>query len=119
MATTKQATKKARGKKREKPGATGEGKYYHIEIRPREQFTLFRTQDVGEKGGIQRVAGQRDDGSWETQTWLIGKELAHVEQGRLVPDAEAAREVLDDLEAAPEPIEGDRFRATPKTETAS
>jgi hypothetical protein len=107
----KKTAKKADGKKREKPGASGEGQYYHIEIRPAGPFTSFRTQDVGEKGGIQRVAGQREDGSWDTQKWLISKDLAHVEQGRLIPDHEDAREVLDELGSAPVLIEGDRFRA--------
>lgn len=123
MATSKRATKrtvkKASGKKREKPGATGEGQYYHIEIRPTGQFTTFRTHDVGEKGGIQRVAGQREDGTWDTQKWLISKELAHVEQGRLIPDHEDAREVLDDLGPGPMQIEGDRFRARPGDDQAS
>jgi hypothetical protein len=122
MATAKRAAKKtvrkAGGKKRAKPGATGEGEYYHIQIRPTEEFTTFRTHDVGEKGGIQRVAGQREDGAWETQKWLISKDLAHVEQGRLVPDSQAARDVLDDLGSAPEHLEGDRFRAKPEAGTA-
>jgi hypothetical protein len=122
MATAKRAAKqtpkKADGKQREKPGATGEGEYYHIQIRPTEGFATFRTHDVGEKGGIQRVAGQREDGSWETQKWLISKDLAHVEQDRLVPDSRAARDVLDELGSAPEHIEGDRFRAKPEAGTA-
>jgi hypothetical protein len=87
MATTKQkhaakrTGRKAGGKQRAKPGATGEGEYYHIQIRPTERFATFRTHDVGEKGGIQRVAGQRKNGSWETQKWLISKDLAHAERG--------------------------------------
>jgi hypothetical protein len=118
MANTKRAVKKAAGRKRAKPGATGEGEYYHVQIRPTEGFTTFRTHDVGEKGGIQRVAGQREDSSWETQKWLISKDLAHVERGRLVPDSQAARELLDDLGSAPEHLEGDRFQAKPEAESA-
>jgi hypothetical protein len=124
MATTKQkhaakrTVRKAGGKRRAKPGATGEGEYYHIQIRPTERFATFRTHDVGEKGGIQRVAGQREDGTWETQKWLISKDLAHVEQGQLIPDTQDAREVLDDLGSEPEHIEGDRFRAKPEAGTA-
>jgi hypothetical protein len=116
--SAKKTAKRAGGKKREKPGASGEGQYYHVEIQPAGPFTSFRTQDVGEKGGIQRVAGQRADGSWETQKWLISKELAHVEQGRLIPDHEDAQEVLDDLGSAPVHIEGDRFRAKPADDRA-
>jgi hypothetical protein len=104
-----------KGTKRAKPGATGEGEYYHIQIRPTDEFTTFRTQDVGEKGGIERVAGQRSDGSWETQEWLVNKDLAHVEQGRLIPDSQDAQDVLKDLGSTPEHIEGDRFQAKPGT----
>src|SRR6266567_162924 len=45
------------GKERAKPGSTEKGEYYHVEIRPREEFTRFRTY-VNEKTGIQRVAGR-------------------------------------------------------------
>lgn len=117
MATTKRGgektAEKTTGKKRQKPGATGQGEYYHVEIRPAQQFTAFRTQDVGEKGGIQRVAGQRADGSWDTQKWLIGKDMAHLERGRLIADTADAREVLDGLGTVPVRVEGDRFRAHP------
>ena len=66
-----------RGRRTEEtPGATGQGEYYHVEVRPKSQFTTFRTQDVGKKGGIQRVAGKRSSGSWDDQKWLIGKNEA-------------------------------------------
>src|SRR4029453_7181576 len=61
------------GRTREKPGATGEGEYYHVEVRPKGQFTTFRTHDVGKKGGIQRVAGKRGSGSWDDQKGLVSK----------------------------------------------
>ena len=83
------------GRGREKPGATGEGEFFHVEVRPKGQFVTFRTQDVGEKGGIERVSGKRASGSWDTQKWLISKEQAHVEDGKLIPDTFDAREVLD------------------------
>lgn len=75
---------------------------------------MFRTQDVGRPGGIERVAGKRSSGSWDTQKWLISKRLAHVEGDRLVPDNSDAREILDDLGSAPVRIRGDRFRASPR-----
>ena len=100
--------------RRAKPGSTGEGDFYHIEVRPKTDFLTFRNQDVGRKGGIERVAGKRSTGSWDTQTWLIGKELAHVEDGRLVPDSEAARKVLAELGSKPVPVGGDRFKAAPR-----
>ncbi len=98
---------------RAKPGSTGEGEYFHIGVRPKSDFVAFRTQDVGEPGGIQRVAGKRESGSWDTQKWLISKELAHIEGDRLVPDTEPAREVLKSLGSAPVRIEEDRFSAKP------
>jgi hypothetical protein len=98
---------------RAKAGSTGGGEYFHVEVRPRSDFVSFRTHDVGEPGGIQRVAGKRESGTWDTQKWLIGKELAHVDGDRLVPDTDAAREVLESLGSVPERIEADRFRAKP------
>jgi len=107
-------TKAKPGSRRAKPGSTGGGNFYHIEIRPKTDFRTFRTQDVGRKGGIERVAGRRSDGSWETQKWLVAKALAHVERGRLVPDNEHARKVLEELGSKPIHIEGDRFKAAPR-----
>lgn len=97
-----------------KPGTTGKGDYYHIEVRPKKEFTTFRTQDVGEKGGVQRVAGKRGSGSWDTQKWLIGKDEAHMEGDNLVPDTKEAREVLKNLGSKPAHIRGDRFKAKPR-----
>ena len=102
------------GRRRAKPGATGGGDYFHVEVRPRGEFQTFRTQDVGGPGGIQRVAGKRGSGSWDTQKWLIGKDQAHVERGRLVPDTEAARGVLESLGSAPTHVQADRFKAKPR-----
>lgn len=101
----------ARGHGRAKPGTTGEGEFYHIEVRPRSEFVSFRTQDVGEKGGIERVAGRRTSGSWDTQKWLISKERAHVEDGRLVPDSPDAKDLIEKLGATPVHVRGDRFKA--------
>lgn len=42
---------------RKKPGQSGQGDYYHIEVLPKGDFVTFRTQDVGRRGHIQRVAG--------------------------------------------------------------
>ena len=59
--------------RRAKPGARGQGGFFHIQVRPRTEFVFFRNQDVGRRGGIERVAGRRANGSWDTQKWLIGK----------------------------------------------
>jgi hypothetical protein len=96
-----------------KPGSSGEGHYFHVGVQTSSGFETFRTQDVGEPGHIQRVAGQRSNGEWETVKWLIGKEDAHIEDGELIPDSEAAEKLLDDLGAEPIHIEGDIFEAKP------
>lgn len=111
MSSRAHARAQPEGKDREKPGATGKGDYYHIEVRPKAQFTTFRTQDVGHRGGIERVAGKRSSGSWDTQKWLISKQHAHLEDNRLIPDTQDAREVLDTLGSEPKHISGDRFKA--------
>ncbi len=102
------------GRRRKKPGTTGEGEYYRIMVRPKKEFVTFRTQDVGKPGGIERVAGKRQSGSWDTQAWLIGKDDAHVEGGELVPDTEEAKKVLANLGSRPRHVKGDVFEASPR-----
>ena len=99
------------GRTRKKPGTTGKGNYYHIDVRPKGEFTTFRTQDVGDPGHLQRVAGRRSSGSWSTAAWLISKEDAHVEGGRLVGDTKEARDLLKKLGSTPAHLTGDRFEA--------
>jgi hypothetical protein len=114
MSSRARATAQPEGHGRAKPGATGRGEYYHIEVRPSSEFTTFRTQDVGDKGGIERVAGKRSSGSWDTQKWLISKSHAHVEDGRIVADTSDAKEVLRALGSEPRHVAGDKFRASPR-----
>lgn len=102
------------GRRRAKPGAGGGGKFFHIEVRPRREFETFRTQDVGRRGGIERVAGRRGSGSWDTQKWLIGKDHAHRQGGRLIADSPDAKRIFATLGSAPRHIGGDRFRAAPR-----
>ena len=118
--TTKKTTRKTtssgrstsmKPRARKSPGTGGSGAYYHVEVRPRSEFKSFRTQDVGRKGHIQRVAGRRSSGSWDTAKWLISKDDAHISNGRLVPDTPAARELLDTLGSRPVHKTGDRFAA--------
>ena len=105
------ALTQAAGRKRAKQGMKGEGDYYRIVVRPKEEFTTFRYHDVGEKGHIQRLAGKRSNGSWDTQVWLISKDDAHLEGDTLVPDTDDARKVIDALGTRPRHIEGDIFNA--------
>lgn len=111
MATSSKRRVKTR---RAKPGASGGGKFFHIQVRPRTDFVTFRNQDVGARGGVERIAGRRANGSWATQKWLIGKSEAHLDGDALVPDTAAARKVLGQLGAKPRHIEGDRFIAKPR-----
>jgi len=99
------------GRGRAKPGARGGGQFFRIEVAPGRRFVTFRYHDVGKKGGIERIAGQRADRTWDTAGWLISKDLAHVERGRLVPDTVAARKVLSALGVRPRRVGGDRFQA--------
>jgi hypothetical protein len=111
MTSRQRSRSQPQGRSRAKPGSTGGGEFFHIEIRPKTEFKRFRTQDVGKRGGIERVAGKRSSGSWNTQKWLISKEHAHVERGKLVPDTADARKVLRTLGTTPKHLRGDRFKA--------
>jgi hypothetical protein len=104
-------TRRIEGKKRAKPGTKGEGDYYRIELRAKERFTTFRYQDVGEKGHIMRLAGQRSSGSWDTQAWLISKTDAHMEGDTLVPDTDDAKKLIETLGSKPKHGKGDVFEA--------
>ncbi|HKY54894.1 MAG TPA: hypothetical protein VJM08_11335, partial [Anaerolineales bacterium] len=99
---------------RKAPGSSGKGDYYHVEVLPAEEFVTFQTQDVGRRGHIQRVAGKRSSGYWTTVKWLIGKEDAHIQDEKLVPDTKAAKNVIQQLGSDPIRLVGDRFRAKPK-----
>src|SRR5437899_8221327 len=85
MSHEQHARAQPEGRGRKKPGTGGEGAYYHVGVRPKEDFVTFRPQDVGEPGHVQRVAGKRQSGSWGTVKWLISKEDGHIEGGKLVP----------------------------------
>ena len=110
----KKSSSKSQGSKRQKPGSGGQGNYYHIEVRDGGDFETFRTQDVGDPGHLQRVSGKRASGSWATVKWLIGKEDAHVEDGKLIGDTKDAKDLLKKLRTRPVKIRGDRFEAKPR-----
>lgn len=100
--------------KREIPGASGEGDYYHVILRGKEKFKKFRTQDVGSDGHSMRVAGQlRDEDRWQTQKLLFAKDDAYIVNGYLHSDREKTKNVLASFESVPRHIEGDRFYAKP------
>lgn len=118
MSPRQHAVAQPEGRARKKPGSGGEGNYFHVEVRRSEDFVTFRTQDVGEPGHIQRVAGKRGSGSWDTVKWLISKDDAHVENEHLVPDSSEAKEVLAELGAQPVHLKGDIFEAKPRPNVA-
>jgi len=120
MATNRksQNATESKGRARKKPGSGGSGDYYHVEVRERGNLKTFRTQDVGDPGHLQRVAGKRESGSWTTVKWLISKEDAHVEQGKLVPDTSDALELIGKLGSQPVQVKGDRFKARPQRNTS-
>ena len=113
MATSGKSHKatQSNGRSRKKPGSGGSGNYYHVEVREGDDFESFRTQDVGDPGHLQRVAGKREGGSWATVKWLVSKEDAHVEDGKLVPDTKDAKDLIKKLGSQPVQVRGDRFKA--------
>ena len=93
-------------------GSTGKGRYYHIRVRPKEEFEFFRVQDVGRKGHTKRVAGRRPGGDWVTQKWLISKEDAHMGYGgKLIADNPNVKKIINSLGSEPKHKVGDEFRA--------
>lgn len=111
MTKRQHALAQPEGRKRVKPGATGEGDYFHIVVRPKEDFVTFRNQDIGDKGGLQRLAGKRRSGSWVTHAWLVSKKDAHIEDETLSPDSKDAEELFVTLRGPIKHERGDIFSA--------
>jgi hypothetical protein len=114
MTPREHALAQPEGRKRAKPGTKGEGDYFRIVVRPKDEFTTFRYQDVGDKGHILRLAGKRSSGSWDTQAWLISKDDAHLDDATLVADTDDARKLIDTLGTKPKHVKGDIFEAKDK-----
>lgn len=115
MTPRQRALSQPEGRNRKKPGTTGKGDFYRIEIRPKSQFISFRTHDVGEKGGLERVTGHRASGSWATAAWLVSKDDAHVTKDKeLVITDDKAQTVFKSLRGPIEHVKGDIFRARPR-----
>ncbi|MEN9390530.1 MAG: hypothetical protein RLZZ283_630 [Candidatus Parcubacteria bacterium] len=100
-------------KKRKAPGSTGKGKFYRVELRPKSQFTSFRVQDVGKKGGLERLAGHRPSGSWDTVAWLIEKSKATIIKGRLTITGAKEKSLLKQIKGPIVHVKGDIFKAHP------
>ena len=114
MSSRQRALAQPQGRARKKPGTGGKGKYYRVVVRPKGQFSTFRLHDVGRKGHIQRLAGKRRGGGWDTQAWLIAKTDADVSGGILVGKTASARNVISKLGTKPRRVKGDVFQAKPR-----
>jgi hypothetical protein len=114
MSRRQHARAQPQGRARKKPGTTGKGKYYRVVVRPKGQFSSFRLHDVGRKGHIQRLAGRRRNGSWDTQAWLIAKTDARYSGGRLVGKTAEAKKLLAKLGTKPRKVKKDISRAKPR-----
>ena len=100
-----------KGKTRKKPGTGGKGKYYRVVVRPKSQFVTFRIHDIGRKGHLQRLAGKRKSGSWDTQAWLISKEDASMKKGKLVGKTASVKKLLAKLQTKPKKVKGNILKA--------
>jgi hypothetical protein len=101
------------GRNRQKPGTTGKGNFYRIEVRPKSEFVTFRVQDVGQKGGLERLAGKRSSGSWDTVSWLISKKDARVDSHGHLKVTGKAKSALKQIRGRIVHVKGDIFRAHP------
>ena len=114
MSPRQRAIAQPQGRKRAKPGSKGEGDYYRIIVRDKDQFSSFKTHDVGDKGGIQRIAGHRPSGSWDTQAWLISKDIVKKVGNTLEASNKDVKNLLKELGSKPKHLKGDIFEAKPK-----
>jgi len=113
MSHRQHALAQPQGRGRKKPGTTGKGNFYRIEVRPKAEFVTFRNQDVGGKGGLERLAGKRSSGSWDTVSWLIEKSKARVDRGHLKITDKKAQSALKQIRGPIRHVKGDIFRAYP------
>lgn len=111
MSRRERARSQPQGSDRAEPGTKQEGDYFRIIVRPKQQFVTFRNQDVGDRGGLQRLAGKRQSGSWATHAWLVSKKDAHIQGTTLVPDSEDAKNLFDSLRGPIAHKRGDIFSA--------
>ncbi|HYK08762.1 MAG TPA: hypothetical protein VEW42_04670 [Candidatus Eisenbacteria bacterium] len=112
MTSRQHSLAQPQGKSRKRPGEVGEGMYFRVVVRPKSEFVTFRNHDVGRKGGaLQRLAGKRQSGSWDTQAWLINKKSAHIQGDILVADSHDVQDLLDTLGSKPVHVKGDIFKA--------
>lgn len=83
--------------------------YFKIKVRDENKFTRLRRRYIGKPGHILRIAGRTENGFWDTQSWLISKDDAHISDGELVPDTEDAKRIIDTLSTKPSLVEDNIF----------
>jgi len=110
MSSQERSSRQPTGQHRTKPGRKGEGDYFHVVVRDKNQFEKFRTQDVGHNGHSLRVAGQRPNGNWQTVKWLIAKSDATIVNGYLHGTRDKTRKLLSQFHYVPRHVTGDIFR---------
>ncbi len=115
MTSRQRSLSQPEGSDRADVGTKGEGEYYRVIVRPKSQFTSFRSQDVGRDGHTLRLAGHRSSGSWATHAWLIHKDDSYVDdQGYLRSDRKSTQKVLRNLRSVPRRVRGDIFESKPR-----
>jgi hypothetical protein len=111
MSSRQRALAQPQGRARKKPGTGGKATYYRIVVRPKSEFSSFRSHDVGRKGHVIRLAGKRKSGTWDTHAWLIGKEDAKISGNTLVGTSASVKKVLSQLRTKPRRVRGFIFEA--------
>lgn len=120
MSTAQRRRAQPEGPERKRPGTGGEGRFYRIVVRPKKEFKTFRIQDVGERGHLERLAGKRSNGRWDTQAWLIEKKAAHMNsKGELVIDEPRVKTALKQIQGPIRHQRGDIFTASPRKRASS
>jgi len=84
--------------------------YYHIMVNPKEDFTLFISKNVDRNGFIKEISGRKLNGNLAIHKWLISKNIAHIDNNRLVPDLTEAKKFLQTLRGNIRRINGDIFQ---------
>jgi len=115
MSHREHALAQPQGRNRKKPGTGGGGKFYRIVIRPKREFKTFRIQDVGAKGHLERLAGRRSSGSWDTESWLVSKKDAYRKGNSLsFSNAKVATAIRKGTNGPIRHVKGDIFKARPR-----
>lgn len=87
-----------------------EGSYYRINVRMREEFIEFRVEEIDGPQSIQQVIGKMPNGQWSTQSWLIHKNVAHIESNTIIADSKAVKRLLHALDGTIEYVAPDIFQ---------